>query len=246
MLTLTAPPAPTLTPPAPPSPTGGVRKLSFGGIAKKEEGKTKTAYPQLPDPQGQAAALADRILERAAQLEVLEGAVKTDKQELAALCQPFYFRHASGKTEVPSSVSVHGKQGEVLVQFPNMYAKLANEAALLPVLGERTGECFRQSFEFKIEGDKLPLCTPTPFTVALAAADQPPIRVESIESFLNALTTLFALYQASDAITVKENIKPTTDFHTKRHLILTPEQNFQLNQVCPITCKVTTAKGRRS
>jgi len=48
----------------------------------------------------------------------------------------------------------------------------------------------------------------------------------------------------SDALEVKTCIKPTPDFHAARHLLLTPEQNFQLDQVCPIIPMVKT-KGRK-
>ena len=40
--------------------------------------------------------------------------------------------------------------------YQNRYSQLPDEHALLPVLGERTGTYFRQAFELKISGDKLP------------------------------------------------------------------------------------------
>ena len=45
-----------------------LRKLSFGAIAKKKE-EARTSYPVLPDPSGQLAVMAARIIERAVQID---------------------------------------------------------------------------------------------------------------------------------------------------------------------------------
>jgi len=201
----------------------GLKKVSFGKITKKDE-TTKTAYPVFPDAQGRAAEIAARILERSEQFEALKGALETDKAELKFLVAPHYFAVNHGRHEVPSSVSVSSPQGEVLVTFQNRYSLLADESGLLPVLGERTGEFFRQSFELKIKGDKLP--------------------EDRVQELMDRLQSLFAEFQATDALEVKEGVKPTADFHAARHLQLTPEQNLALEQVCPIVAMVKT-KGRR-
>jgi hypothetical protein len=51
-----------------------LRKLSFGTITKKRE-DARSTYPVLPDPNGQLAIIATRIVERAAQLEAIDGAL---------------------------------------------------------------------------------------------------------------------------------------------------------------------------
>jgi hypothetical protein len=38
-------------------------------------------------------------------------------------------------------------------------------------------------------------------------------------------------------------VKPTKDFRTARHTLLSVEQNLELERLCPIIAKVTT-KGR--
>jgi hypothetical protein len=70
----------------------------------------------------------------------------------------------------------------------------------------------------EIDGDKLP--------------------ADRTQALLDELQGLFAKYQASEALKVKEGIRPLPDFHTLRHTALTPEQNLAVNQVCPIIAMV--------
>lgn len=219
-----AAPAASPTPASSPKPqASGLKRVSFGKIAKKDE-TTKTAYPVFPDEQGKATEIAARILERTEQFEALKGALETDKAELKFLVTPHYFAVNHGRHEVPSSVGVASPQGEVLVTFQNRYSMLADESALLPILGDQCGTHFRQSFELKIKGDKLP--------------------ADKTQELMDRLQSLFDEFGATDALEVKEGIKPVEQFHAARHLELTPEQNLALEQVCPIVAMVKT-KGRK-
>src|SRR6266576_2464923 len=110
-----------------------LRKLSFGAINRKAN-NARTAYPVLPDPNGQLAIITARIIERSAQIEALDGALQIDKGELKTLATPFYFTQASGKVDVASSVSVRCRSGEVLITFPNRYGKLESDDPLRPIL----------------------------------------------------------------------------------------------------------------
>jgi hypothetical protein len=74
-------------------------------MAKKKE-EARTSYPVLPDPNGQLAVMAARIIERTAQIDALDGALSLDKAELKTLATPFYFAQANGKVEVASSINV--------------------------------------------------------------------------------------------------------------------------------------------
>ena len=205
------------------TPSAGPKKISFGGISKKKA-DTKTVYPNLPDADGENARIAQRIIERTDQFEALKGALETDKSELRLRATLPYFQINQGKHEIPSSLSVASPAGEVLVTFQNRYSGLENDSAILPILGEQTSKFFRQRFELKIDGDKLPQT--------------------HAQELLDELQALFTKYNAMDALEVKENIKPDSEFHSARHLILTPEQNFRLNQVCPIVAMIKT-KGRK-
>ena len=209
--------------PQPPPKPGGLRKVSFGaGIAKKTD--TKTACPVMP-PVRDSAIIVDRILERTEQLEALTGALETDKAELKSMALPHYFAVNHGRHEVPSSIACLGaKGGEVLVTFQNRYSMLPDESAILPVLGADADKFFRQSFELKIKGDKLP--------------------AENTQELMDELQALFARFNATDAIEVREGVKPVTEFHAARHLQLTVEQNMALDAACPIIAMVKT-KGRK-
>ncbi|HUE37663.1 MAG TPA: hypothetical protein VMO20_09750 [Candidatus Acidoferrum sp.] len=215
-------------PPKAESKPQGLKKVSFGNITKKTE-SAKTAYPVMPDTRD-SALLAARILKRTEEFEALKGALETDKAELKMLAAPHYFTVNHGRHEVPSSVAVNAKDedgkviGEVLVTFQNRYSMLPDEAGVEPILGERTGEFFRQSFELKIKGDKLP--------------------EDKTQELMDELQALFTKYNATDAIEVKEGVKPTKEFHDARHLELSVEQNLQLEQACPIIAMVKT-KGRK-
>lgn len=199
------------------APAALVRKVSFGAITKKKE-DTRSSYPVLPDPNGQLAIMAARIIERSAQLEAIGGALEIDKSEIKTLAMPFYFAQASGKLEIAGGVLVPSPAGEVLISFPNRYGRLESEAPLLPILGERTGTYFRQAFSLEIDGDKLP--------------------ADKAQELLSELEQLFGRYHASEALKVKEGIKPVPDFHTVRHTALSPEQNLAINQLCPIVAMV--------
>jgi hypothetical protein len=205
-------------------PRGGLKKVSFGAVAKPKD--TKTAYPVLPDENGQAGEIAARIIERQEQFEALEGALKTDKAELKQICTPFYFEVNRSRREIPSSIAVNSLNGEVLVTFQNRYSLLPDEAGVVTIIGDGDllGKCFRQSFEVKIKSDKL--------------AD------DKQQEFIERLQALAVELGCMDAIEVKEGVKPTKEFHEARHTDLTVEQNLQLEQACPIIAQIKT-KGRR-
>lgn len=205
------------------APSPGLKKVSFGAITKKKE-DSKTAYPILPDPNGEAAKIAARIIERTEQFDALKGALETDKAELKLMAALPYFELNHGKHDVPSSLSVQSSSGELLVTFQNRYSGVESEAVLVPILGEHTSRYFRQNFKIEIDGDKLPDA--------------------HTQELLNELQTLFEKHHALDALKVSDSIKPVTEFHAARHVILTPERNFQLNQICPIVAMVKT-KGRK-
>ena len=112
----------------------------------------------------------------------------------------------------------------VLVTFTSRYTALADESALVPVLGARVGEFFKQCFTIKVDSDKLPQT--------------------AVDPIVEGLQELFARHNALEALSVTDGIKPVADFHQKRHLLLTPEQNLAVEQACPMIASVKT-KGRR-
>ena len=208
------------------APAAGIKKINLGGIATKAEKKT-TEYPTLPDPSGDVAKLTSDIITETREFEALEGSLKLKKAELRSMSQEFYFQHLHGKHEIPSSVEAKGMNPDekVLVTFSSRYATLSDEAPVIEAIGaERTAEFFRQSFELKIDGDKIP--------------------ADRAEELIGEIQTLFAAHNCPEAISAKAVIKPTPNFHTARHSALSVEENLAVELACPIIAMVKT-KGRK-
>jgi hypothetical protein len=202
-----------------------IKKISLGGIATKKA-DTKTSYPALPDPCGDVAKLTSDIIQESREMEAIEGSLKIKKMELKSLAQAHFFNHLHGKSDIPSSVEATGINGEkVRIEFPSQYSKITDESTIIDAIGaERTAQFFRQRFELKIDGDKIP--------------------AEHAGALIDAIQTLFAEYNASDALTANEIIKPTPDFHIARHTALSVDENLAVEMACPIIAKVAT-KGRK-
>ena len=204
----------------------GIKKINLGGIAAKTD-KTKTSYPALPDSCGDVAKLTSDIIAESREFDALEGSLKLKKAELRSLAQEFFFNHLHGRHDIPSSVEATGTTPDekVLVTFQNRYSALQDESPIIELIGEeRTAKFFRQSFELKIDGDKIP--------------------ADSANALISALQELFVEYGAAEALTAKEVIKPTADFHTARHTALSVEENLGIELACPIVAMIKT-KGRK-
>ncbi len=232
------------TPPTPEQPTarGGLKKVQLGGIARKKE-DTSNKYPVYPDEEGAAGQLAARIAERQEQFDALKSALETDKAELSrVMIRPWYLRHFHRKTDVPSSVLVKWKVpgdpssgtqervGAVRVTVKEQYYAFATEESFVPILGDQVSKFFRQSFELKVNGDKLP-------------------GQGRGEEFLEKLQALFAEYDCSDALEAKECIVPVDNFKALRFAEMDLEQSLALENVgdkglteCSVSTKGVKAK----
>lgn len=223
------PKAKTAPPPAfkaapTPAPAAGIRKINLGGFAQESAKPGGKAYPVLPDPDGTVAEVVKSILDKTEQLDALTTSLDLEKAELRAHAAPFYFTHWHGQHAIASSVDCRDPQGRsALVQLANSYKAVTDEAAVTEIVGADTARYFAQSFEFKIKGDLIP--------------------AEAVEELLEELQELFTRHKASAALTAKAVVKPTKDFRTARHTLLSVEQNLELERLCPIIAKVTT-KGR--
>ena len=84
-----------------PVPAAGLKRINLAGIATTATAaKAAKSYPELPDPDGQVAALVEGILETSDQVESLSGNLEILKGELIAIAKPFYFSHYSGQMAV--------------------------------------------------------------------------------------------------------------------------------------------------
>ena len=204
--------------------TPGVKKLSFAGIAKKKD-DTKTAYPVFPREQNpQVYDLAERIIQRDNAIKGLQALKETDQADVRALVLPFYYATHHGKLNVPTSVSIPASH-EVLVSFINKYPAVTNEAQIRRILGDQFDTCFRQKFTIEIDGDKLP--------------------ADTAQELIQRLQTLFAEFNAVDALTVKDEVRPCADFHARRHIVFTPDTNLALAAIYPSQINVAPARGRK-
>jgi hypothetical protein len=203
--------------------SAGLKKVSLGGIAKKKE-DSSSKYPTYPDEEGKAAEIAARIAERQDQFDALKSALETDKEELGrVMVRPWYLQHFHRKTDVPSSVlvnyhikadaenAIEERKGSVRVTVKEQYYAFPSEDAFAPVLGDQVEKFFRQSFELKIDGDKLP-------------ADKAGELVQKIQS-------LFAEYDCSDALEAKECIVPVENFKSLRLTEMELSQSLALENV---------------
>lgn len=204
--------------------SGGLKKVGLGGIAKKKE-DTSNKYPVYPDEDGRAAEIAARIAERQEQFDALESALETDKAELGrVLIRPWYLRHFHRRTDAASSVLVNytipaepntpgstPRTGAVRVTVKEQYYPFPDENVFTPILGDRTADFFRQSFELKIKGDKLP--------------------VDKAGELVEKIQQLFAEYDCSDALEAKENILPVENFKARRLAELDLAQSLALENV---------------
>ena len=72
---------------APVAPAAGLKRINLAGIATAAPAaKAAKTYPELPDPDGQVAALVEGILETSDQVEALSGNLEILKGELIAIC----------------------------------------------------------------------------------------------------------------------------------------------------------------
>jgi hypothetical protein len=138
------------------APAAGIKKLNFSGIAQKVE-KTATEYPSLPDPTGEVAEIASEIIAESREFEALKNSLDNKKKELRKMSQEFYFQNLHGKHEIPSSVEAGEGEQKVLVTFTSRCSLLTDETPVIEAIGaEKTAQFFRQAFELKIDGDKIP------------------------------------------------------------------------------------------
>ncbi len=202
--------------------------LSFlNGTEQSAPTKTGKVYPVLPDPNGEAAALARRILELARDQEQFDAAKKT----LGGMALPFFFRHWAGQPEFESSIQVCSEIGNVLVTCQKKVKKMEDTKPLAPVahllkrtiggvLRDLQKEWFAHTFELKIDGDEIP--------------------PQVAPALVNELKAVFAKHGCPKALKSKREYRPYPAFYTQRMVVFSPEENLQFNEAVPITTMVKT------
>jgi hypothetical protein len=137
------------------------------------------------------------------------------------IIRPWYLQHFHRRTDVPSSVivnyhveadpgnGVEERKGSVRVTVREQYYACPSEDT--PVLGDEVEKYFRQSFELKIDGDKLPV-------------DKAPELIEKLQS-------LFVKYDCSDALEAKECVLPVENFKALRFSEMELSQSLGLENI---------------
>jgi hypothetical protein len=102
-------------------------------------------------------------------------------------------------------------KGAVRVTVKEQYYSFPTEDPFIPILGDQVEKFFRQAFELKIDGDKLP-------------ADKAGELVEKIQA-------LFTEYDCADALEAKECIVPVENFKALRLTEMDLAQSLALESV---------------
>jgi hypothetical protein len=139
---------------------------------------------------------------------------KEDLMEAAAL-EFWRMNHArSLGGELPASTAeMQGDDCTAKITMARMYPSVSPEEVMMIVPKPVFETAFQQSFDFKIDGSKL--------------------NPETAGEFVSELRALVEKHRSSSAVTIKRGYQPTEQFHLERHRILKPEQNIQLQGVCP-------------
>lgn len=141
-----------------------------------------------------------------------------------------YFQHNRQKPAPEHTIAIGVSEGPpVQVQFQNRYAEGIDRSRLSSFFtDEQLAQYFREAFQVKIDGGKLPL--------------------DNAQAFIDELSALAEKFGCVDAFTIKPQFKPAKEFHDARHQFLTPEQNVALQtDFCPIIASVkTTGTSRKA
>lgn len=197
-------------------------KVSLGAIQTKKA--AEKTYPILPDTDGEVAKLVHLIIAQVAQLETLEGSVAINKAELRSRALPFYYQNSHGKLDVQSSIACMARDEEVLVCFTEKLKQVPDDTGLRPILGKAFDRYFADTFEIKIDGEKVP--------------------ESKAQVLVNELQELFKKHGCLDALAAKTLVKPRATYFAERHTKLPLETLLDIEKVAPSVVAVKT-KGRK-
>lgn len=195
-------------------------KLSFDGIKSKTE-QTANSDPIFPSElNAEAELVAASILDLSEQHEAIGAQLEQDKNQLARhIVRPWFLKTYHGAAAVPSSCIVKVGARGVRVAFKDAYARLNDESVILSILGEsNTKRLFRQKFEVKVDGDRIP-----------------EKKQQDVIDALAALTEKFNLPDGT--ITFSAYVAPVPGFKEKRFTELPLEQSLALEE------KINGGKG---
>jgi len=188
--------------------------INLTGFTTTTEKKKKTEKPIIPCP----AEAVTSFVEAKASFESAEGVLKATKGILLEHASQEFWKlnnqRASQGQEPASTAEMLGDNVIARITCARIYPVVTDTAPLVSIVGEQVAQKgFRQTFDFKVEGAKIP--------------------ATHAQTFVDGLRDLVAKCGAGEAVTIKAGLLPTEQFHTERHKLLTPEQNMALQAVCP-------------
>jgi hypothetical protein len=188
--------------------------INLSGFTTTTEKKKKTEKPIIPCP----AEAVTSFVEAKASFESAEGVLKATKGQLLEHASQEFWKlnnqRVSQGQEPASTAEMLGDNVVARITLARIYPVVTDTAPLVSIVGEQVAQKgFRQTFDFKVEGAKIP--------------------ASHAQTFVDGLRDLVAKCGAGEAVTIKAGIQPTEQFHTERHKLLTPEQNMALQAVCP-------------
>jgi hypothetical protein len=189
---------------------------------KKAAGK-RTVYPIVPDPDGTLAKMAASYKVNKEKMEAAEAECESIRPRIIEKTFPYWCKVCSGREE-STHLSVQSPEGEILVVPIDKYGAATPEAILKCVGPDILKAQFKPRVTITIKSDNLPEGAPT-------------------QALFNDLVALMARHGQSAALEIKQLIVPRKGFVDVRHRILSPEQNCQLNEVCPTQVQLK-CKGR--
>lgn len=197
-------------------------RVNLSAIKQKAE-RTKTEYPAIAEPR--AVELATLILQLSDEADAINANLEINKADLRSLAVVEYFQRHAGRAEVPSSMAVRADGREVLVSMTSRYKQPSDLPTLTAILGDSADRYLRTSFELKIDSAKIP--------------------ADKQQAVVDRLVAVLTEFGCADALSAKEGIAPTDEFHVARHTLFTPEANMAIENVMPMMVAVKT-KGRKT
>lgn len=183
-----------------------------------------TSYPIAPDPDGTLAQYAAKYKLAKEKFEAADAEMEQVRPRIIAGTFPFWCQYNSGKAE-HTHVSVQSPEGEIITVYQDRYLAASSAAEVQAIAGPDVLQTyFKPSFVIKIKSDALPESSVT-------------------QTLLNELIALFTKHGQAGALEFKQSVIPRKGWADIRHRVLSPEQNVQLNAVCPIVVQLKT-KGR--
>ena len=223
---------------------------------KTKTTKAATDHPVLPDPKQELAETVDEIVSLNEQAEAINAKIKDGESVLKSLVHSWFFKHYSGKSEVPSSVKVQGISDAVLVQLTSRSYGVKVDPKnsdkidqLTKLLGTAFSAAMNENIKFEIDGNQIAEENRERFMQALALvfrvfghgavdADEQGMFTDSLSQIIDLGCHDKSNGEMSEAIQVAQSITPKPSLHSQRHALMSPKDNAKMQELMPYVVSV--------